>query len=433
MASEPGPDGTPDRYLAIDPSVDADLATGPKGGAAANKASRGGRGSSGDQRGSHDGQRAREPAEPEGGLEAPGEAVGTDIGLGASGAGNGAPYFESQPQTGAWSFGPEQDDEGEQYPDWGEGSSWRHGEPREWADDDPQEAVQAGEGWYEADQVEWEGPNGTWYGQEYYPDGYAPYSGQTSLPPGALPTQLESYGYAPVPVGWGNGAAPGIGARGPRRSSGPWPELVMVAAVAVIIAAVILAVSSANKTNRPANGLSSAPSVTSAGAAVSPTVSAAPPTSASHPPTSSPTSAPPRTATTHKTTAAPAGKAQALPVTLGVEQSLVKSWLATDPGGVGLSAKDVAGTVPGQVYYGRQPGSPPLYWALAAFQPSSLVSTEQSTAAGQDALAQFQDSVYVFDWKSGPYWTELGYVSSGECPGSYVPTAMLTAWALCGE
>jgi len=246
------------------------------------------------------------------------------------------------------------------------------------------------------------------------------------------------YGYV-APAGWdGNGPPPPRRRTRPTRASGPWPELVMVTAVAVIVAAVILAVTTADKANRTAGGIASTPPVTSVGAGASPTNGAAPSTSAPRPATSAPTSSPPRsaprtTATTHAKAPGPLAKAENLTVNAGVKQSLIKSWLETDPGGVGLMTKDVAGTVPGQVYYARQAGSPPVYWALAEFQPSSLVLAERATAAGQDELAQFQDSVYIFDWRSGPYWTELGYVSSGECPGSYVPTPVLTAWGLCGE
>jgi len=99
--------------------------------------------------------------------------------------------------------------------------------------------------------------------------------------------------------------------------------------------------------------------------------------------------------------------------------------------------QDVAGTVPQQVFYGEQifSGEQPatrVYWAVAAFQPSAAVLDAQSTAAGQDELAQFQDTDYVFNWKSGPTWDELGYVSTGECPGAYVPSSVLAAWGLCG-
>jgi hypothetical protein len=106
--------------------------------------------------------------------------------------------------------------------------------------------------------------------------------------------------------------------------------------------------------------------------------------------------------------------------------------LDTNPGGLSLGPKDVAGTVPGEVYYADQPGlHPRVYWAVAAFQPSAAISS--ATANGQTDLAQFQNSDYIFDWTAGPYWNELGSVPTGSCPGSYVPTSVLAAWGLCGQ
>ncbi|HTV11665.1 MAG TPA: hypothetical protein VME20_07365 [Acidimicrobiales bacterium] len=247
-------------------------------------------------------------------------------------------------------------------------------------------------------------------------------------------------GTAQVPRVWDEGAMPSRrrsqkerGAR-PSRSSGPWPELAMITAVAVVVAAVILAVTSADQANHngPKSLQTTSPATSPAGGKATkpkggPTTKPPRPTTAL---TSKPTTSAPRSTTTG---AASASRGENLVVTAGVKESLISSWLETNPGGVGLVARDVAGTVPGAVYYGEQRGNPPVYWAIAAFEPSAALLASKATAAGQTALAQFQDSDYVFSWKSGPYWTEIGYVSSGECPGSYVPTAMLAAWGLCGQ
>jgi hypothetical protein len=111
----------------------------------------------------------------------------------------------------------------------------------------------------------------------------------------------------------------------------------------------------------------------------------------------------------------------------------VKSWLAANPGGADLGPKDVAGTVAGQVYYGRQrTAGAYVYWALAEFEPAPTVLADASTAAGQIKMAQFENTVYVFSWKSGPVWTLLGAANTGVCPRLYVPTAVLAVWGLCG-
>ena len=96
-----------------------------------------------------------------------------------------------------------------------------------------------------------------------------------------------------------------------------------------------------------------------------------------------------------------------------------------------MKAKDVAGTVDGEVYYASQPALG-VWWGLAAFAPSSTLLQESQTAAGQQELAQFQDRDYIFSWKAGPVWTSLGWVSAGTCPSSFVPKPVLAAWGLCG-
>ena len=128
-----------------------------------------------------------------------------------------------------------------------------------------------------------------------------------------------------------------------------------------------------------------------------------------------------------------AGTALDLTVTPGLEADLVKSWLATNPGGVDLGLGDVAGTVNGEVYYGLQP-TKRTWWAGAVFRPSAALEQESSTAAGQIKLAQFKGWMYMFSWKNGggPTWTLLGGVPTGSCPNLLVRDDVLTAWHLCG-
>jgi cytoskeletal protein RodZ len=202
----------------------------------------------------------------------------------------------------------------------------------------------------------------------------------------------------------------------------------MITAVAVIIAAVILAVTSADRTHLANSQSSSNTGAPATRATTTPT--------SSHPTSSAPASSSStvaRTSTTvaSSTTAPTAGqKAKNLLVTPGVESSLVRSWLATDPGGVGLSPKDVAGTQPGLVYYAEQPASA-TYWALVVFKPSATLMAESSTAAGLAKLAEFRNSTYAFSWQSGPVWTLLGEVGTGSCPG-VVPAPVLKVWGMCG-
>jgi hypothetical protein len=202
----------------------------------------------------------------------------------------------------------------------------------------------------------------------------------------------------------------------------------MITAVAVIIAAVILAVTSADRTNL-ANSQTSSNTVAPSTPPRSTNTTAHPTSSAA--PRSSSTVAPSTTVTSSTTSSARAGqKAKNLLVSPGVEGSLVRSWLATNPGGVDLSPKDVAGTEPGQVYYAEQPASA-TYWALVAFKPSATLLAEASTAAGQAKLAEFQNSIYAFSWQAGPVWTLLGEVNTGACPG-VVPAPVLKVWGMCG-
>lgn len=205
--------------------------------------------------------------------------------------------------------------------------------------------------------------------------------------------------------------------RGRRRGNGPWPELVMVTAVAVVVAAVVLAVTTADVSRQGTTAPTSAPAQTTP--PTRPASSTTRPTSTTTKPTSTTTTVP---ASAH---------AVNLLASAAVKAALVKSWLASDPGGVGLGPRDVNGTAPGEVYYGEQPVLK-TYWALAAFQPAARITAEASTAAGQAKLSQFQGNVYVFSSHNSSSWTVLGVVSPRSCPGDWVPRPVLAIWGLCG-
>lgn len=327
------------------------------------------------------------------------------------------------PETGHWQFQPEDDLDADGTAAWDGPMVW---------DEDQQGAT-----WVEDGRGQ---GGGTWE-QDVPPTAYStweadrsrpsPYGYESSYPtaymrPGEPPGAYTEY-EAPRP----EPAWTGDGGRGRRqrhrRANGPWPELVVITAVAVIIAAVVLALTSTDHTNL-ANSQNSPNTLVS--------TTAPHPTNTSRPTSSVPRSSPstvPRPTTTAKPRPNPAAageKAQNLLVTTGVENSLTRSWLATNPGGVDLGTKDVAGTEPGEVYYADQPASA-TYWALVEFKPSATLLAESSTAAGQDKLAEFQNSIYAFSWKAGPVWTLLGEVNVGSCPG-VVPAPVLKVWGMCG-
>ncbi|HTW11059.1 MAG TPA: hypothetical protein VME46_26400 [Acidimicrobiales bacterium] len=214
----------------------------------------------------------------------------------------------------------------------------------------------------------------------------------------------------------------------PARTSGPWPELVMVAAVAVVIAAVILTLTTTQRASNKLTGTNSTSPPTVATTLANPQVRPKPKASGAKGAKRGTRTKPAHKPATTTTTPAPAIN---LAASAGVRQSLVVSWLATNPGGVGLGPADIAGTVPDSVYYGEVTKSH-VYWAIAEFQASKQLLAQRSTAAGQAALAQFQDTDYVFSGNGGSTWTELGYVNAGGCPGQYVPNAVLAIWGLCG-
>jgi hypothetical protein len=337
-----------------------------------------------------------------------------------------ASAWESEDVDGAESSGGPWDD----VPNW-------EGEIVKWEADRPQVVTGplALTGTADADLTEFDGAEAGW-------------SGAPTAPPGQPPEYLPAHLLAPgeavaVYAGPGGPPAPPAGVvydrkgydrkdgQRTKRESGPWRELVIITAVAVIVSAVILGVTTAEKTNLAGiDGLLGLPTTT--------TVPATPPAAAGaagHTPavsTEAAKSAPAlTTAPKGATPITLSQRAKSLPVTPGVAQSLVSSWLASNPGGYGMGPADVGGTVSNQVYYGVQPATG-TYWALAAFKPSAALSAQSATQTGQEELAEFHDSVYAFSWQAGPVWTLLGEFSTGSCPGVWIPRAVLAAWGLCG-
>ncbi len=215
------------------------------------------------------------------------------------------------------------------------------------------------------------GPLYSEYGQPGYGDPGYPVRGYTR--PEYAAQQYAGPGYPAGAQGrtWDEGTTANGGRGGRHRSgraNGPWPELVIITAVAIIAAAVVLALTSANHNSQSATQGPLTNSSAQSGSGPRPRRG---PSS-----TLAPTSTRPSTTVsqTTPTTVPPASRATAenLVITASVKASLVKSWLATDPGGAGMVAKDVAGTVPGQVYYASQPATG-VYWAIAAFAPSATV------------------------------------------------------------
>ena len=309
-----------------------------------------------------------------------------------------------------------------------------------WGAEDQGEAWEEQTGWDGGlEATSWEADEGAEEGEIWVEPGWSePGSerGYTAAYPRSRDEALaayQDYGTLERETGWAQEAP-----RGPRRQrargSGPWPELVMITAVAVIVAAVILAVTSADRNtgSGPQAAPTTFPAITAQRTHSSVPASGKSSKSTSPPATSRVTqhTSTPTTSKAAKVKAASKG-ATNLAVKPGVAQSLIKSWLATNPGGLDLVPRDVAGTVPRQLYYAVQPASA-TYWATVVFKPSAALLAASSTAAGQTKLAQFQNSVYVFSWKGGPVWTLLGEVSSGSCPSSWVPKSVLAVWGLCG-
>ena len=318
-----------------------------------------------------------------------------------------------------------------------------------WEAEDTPGAEDPSERWDEAPG--WEGEIVTWEAQ---PPASLPaplagdeLTGAETYPPGYVPEYLPAHlssreealavytGQGAPPAAHGQIAYDRKGRQLARRENGPWRELVIITAVAVIVSAVILAVTTGEKNNIA--GLNSifgspttAPRVVSTSSPTF-TAGATTPHSTNLSPTSPNSATGSSVAPKNATPATLSQQANSLPVTAGVAQSLVKSWLATNPGGYGIGPADVAGTVPHEVYYAVQRATG-TYWAVAAFKPSPALLAQSSTQTGQEELAQFHDSVYAFSWQAGPVWTLLGEFNTGNCPDVWVPRSVLAAWGLCG-
>ena len=318
-----------------------------------------------------------------------------------------------------------------------------------------------------------------------YPEGYWPgYEGQASQDPDH-PYRYEGPNYGDVPpydayapaTEHSKRKAPSRAKRpsgqhkhgGRQRSSGPWPQLVTITALAVVVAAAALAVTSAGRPKLSSNsspGLPNAGSTTllatskgAGGAGAGTTASSAPP--ARPGPLTEATAGANSTAGANgaKGVARAAGAAAAvatnkevvvelppakgrakapvafsqvrsLPVTPSIERQLVDAWVATEPAGLQLTAQDVSGTVPGETYYAYDvPIS--TYFAIVAFQPSPALLKDRADAAQGD-LQAFRDSEYVFSLQTGSVWTWLGVKPTRSCPGEWVPATVLAAWSMCG-
>ena len=351
------------------------------------------------------------------------------------------PALEDGQETGVWTL--ESDDGGRDAPGYlplgylpqGE-AGWPEGTGEE-ATERPSEPEYPGEPDFRG-HVPVYGPGGVNVPLDQFPHEGTPYRYVTTA-------------YEPVPPGspypaytnWG-GARHNLddGSQGQHRHSrkerpsGPWPQMVMVTAVAVVMAAVALAATSSRAARLTGNGAPELPTTAPTAAQTTPTSS----TSArSSSPSPSDLAASAKADGSGKKTAAggtskpsqPSAKARDLLAGPSVKAQLIRTWIATNPGGLGLTAKDVGGTVPGELYYAYDVQLS-TYFAVAAFQPSQVLLKEPSTSARQGDLQAFQDSEYVFSLQTGSAWTWLGVVRTGICPGEWLPSAVLAAWGMCG-
>lgn len=214
-----------------------------------------------------------------------------------------------------------------------------------------------------------------------------------------------------------------------QRSNGPWPELVTITAVAIVVAAAVLALTSAGRLNLTSNrspGSANAGSTTLLASGPGATGATGAETVA----TNKEVTAKGTPAKTKAKASSPSARVKSLPVPPSIERQLIDAWVATDPAGLKLTTKDVGGTVPGETYYAYDV-SISTYFAIVAFQPSPVLSKDR-TAAAQDDLQAFQGSEYVFSLQTGSVWTWLGVETTGNCPGEWVPPAVLAAWRMCG-
>jgi hypothetical protein len=110
--------------------------------------------------------------------------------------------------------------------------------------------------------------------------------------------------------------------------------------------------------------------------------------------------------------------AQNLPVTDAIKATITAVYVAHNH----LPAAQVAGTVPGSVYYGFIP-STDTYWAIASFEPTSSSSTQTQVAMQDDGCCG------IFEMAGGGSWIFVsGYLGS-PCTGQ-IPAALMALWNL---
>jgi hypothetical protein len=91
-----------------------------------------------------------------------------------------------------------------------------------------------------------------------------------------------------------------------------------------------------------------------------------------------------------------------------------------------LTSEDVEGPVVGRTYYAYIP-STRTYWAVAYFQPTAAVTSQQQQVAFQD-----EGSSGFFEKHSGQSWEMLRHANGADpwpCPGD-LPANLMRAWGL---
>lgn len=130
--------------------------------------------------------------------------------------------------------------------------------------------------------------------------------------------------------------------------------------------------------------------------------------------------------------AVPAQAASAAAINLPVPSEfgpvLRQAWVASNPGGLRLSAADVRSTLQGSVFYASQP-SIGSYWAISSFVPSTRAQARSTGSSGSARMAQFA-KIAVFYRSAGRDWAYLGASPPGTCPGD-VPQPVYSAWGIC--
>jgi hypothetical protein len=121
-------------------------------------------------------------------------------------------------------------------------------------------------------------------------------------------------------------------------------------------------------------------------------------------------------------------RAHNLPMTEAVRANLVAAFAAARD----LDARFVAGTVPGSVYYGYDPGTG-AYWALADFSASNAARVEHERLQGtpNDPYVAFQDGPMVLSQTTGTAWRLVTDTGGLVCTPP-VPAPLLALWGVGG-